>query len=202
MPRVRMSPRTRSQTMTGTGPPRRRKPRPAASAARPRAKSPTRSRTSGRLGLQHHGGAIGDDLAHGLADLGGIEAHHDDGVSAHGGCVLHHAVHGMAPRLLQQSRVFMDLAADDGAKPRHEIAADAAAAHHNTEALPLHLPNSLSRDPLACRDKHLALPWQYAGGEGYAPSVTRVMGRLTLSPFRSRLESWMAVPKTLIGSGP
>src|SRR6516162_8934809 len=158
MPRVRISPRPRSQTMTGSGPPRRRKPRPAASAARPRTKSPTRSMASGRLLLQHHGGAIGDDLAHGLADLGGIEAHHDDGVGAHGRRVLHHAVDGVAPRLLQQSRVFMDLAADDGAKPRDDIAADAAAAHHDTEALPLHLPNPLSRDPLACRDKHPTLP--------------------------------------------
>src|SRR5215469_7467904 len=172
MPRVMSSPRPRSQTMTGTGPPRRRNPSPAASAASPRAKSPTRSMTSGRLGLQKHGRAIGDDLAHGLADLGGIETHHDDGVGTHGRGVLHHAVDGVAPRLLQQSRVFMDLAAHDGAKPRHEIAADAPAAHHDTEALPLHLPNPLSRDPLASRDKHLALPVQNAEEGRYAEPVT------------------------------
>src|SRR5580692_6083764 len=50
--------------------------------------------------LDHGGGAVGDDLAHGLTDLGRIEAHHHDGVRAHDGGVVHHPVDGAAPCVL------------------------------------------------------------------------------------------------------
>src|SRR3954451_10395834 len=119
---------------TGNGPSLTRNASPAPSAARPSRNSPMRSMRSGRrLGLQDHGRAIGDDLAHGLADLRGIEAHHDDGIGTHGRGILDHPVDGMAPRLFQQSRIFMDLAADDGAKPGDDIAPDTPAAHHHPE---------------------------------------------------------------------
>ena len=41
------------------------------------------AKPSDRLRDEHHGRAIGDDLAHRLADLGRVEAHHDDRVRSH-----------------------------------------------------------------------------------------------------------------------
>jgi hypothetical protein len=78
------------------------------------------------VGLEDHGGSVGDDLAHGLADLGRIETHHDDAVGAHRCGVAHHPVDGVPPGFLEKLRVFRDLAADDGAQSGHDISADAA----------------------------------------------------------------------------
>src|ERR1700729_2742650 len=50
--------------------------------------------------LDDPGGAVGPDLAHAPAHLGGVEAHHGHGVGPHGGRVLHHPVERLAPGVL------------------------------------------------------------------------------------------------------
>ena len=69
----------------------------------------------------------------------------------------------------------MDLAADDGAKPGDDIAADAAASHRHAEALSFHVPDLLARYPLAGRDQHVTLPGATEGPIVlflYQPKVT------------------------------
>src|SRR6185312_16522373 len=107
---------------------------------------------------QHRGGTVGHDLAHHLADLVGVEAHHDDGVGAHGLGVLHHAVHGVAARFLQQGGVFDDLAAHDGTQAGHDIAAEAAAPHHHPEHLALHFLDAIADDVLSGGHDHGQAP--------------------------------------------
>src|SRR6185295_3288898 len=92
------------------------------------------------------GRAIGDDFAHALAHFGGIEAHHDDGVRAHGGGVAHQPVHSLAPGLLEQLRVFVDFTAGDRTQAGHDIAADAAASHDDAESLADRLLYPISRN--------------------------------------------------------
>src|SRR5713226_9436975 len=114
-PAVRIAPVTTSQSVTGGGPPRARTTRAAPRASTPRPRTIERSIASAGIGLEDDGRAVGDDLAHGLADLRRIEAHHDDGIGAHGGGVPHQTVDRLAPRFLEQAGIFVDLAADDGA---------------------------------------------------------------------------------------
>src|SRR5579885_367594 len=157
-PRVSMSPSAREPTTSGGGPALARAPAPKISARVPTPTSIARSTGSGAFRLQDDGRAISDDLAHGLADLRGIETHHDHAVGPHGRGVLDHAVDRLAPRFLQRAGVFVDLATDDRAQPGHEIAADAAAAHDHPEALSLDLSYPLPRDAFTGRDQHLDPP--------------------------------------------
>src|SRR5579862_4251545 len=108
---------------------------------------------SGR-GLEHHGSSIGNDLTHRLADLGRVEAHHDDGVGMHEARVTDHPVHGVTPRLLEELGVLGDLAADDGAQARHDVTAESAAPHDDADHLALHLANPLPGHILGRHDKH------------------------------------------------
>src|ERR1700674_3583884 len=78
---------------------------------------------------------ISNDFAHGLAHFRGIEAHHDDGVGTHDGRVAHHPIDRLPASLLQQLRIFVNLAAGDRAQSGHDVAADAAAPHHDSKAL-------------------------------------------------------------------
>src|SRR5580693_19176 len=92
--------------------------------------------------LDDRRGAIGHDLAHRLSHLGGIETHHDDGIRTHRGRVAHHAVDGLAPRLFEQLRVFVDLAADP------------ARAHHDAEDLAESPDGPVTGHILRCRHDH------------------------------------------------
>lgn len=56
------------------------------------------------IGLRHVGRS-------GLADLGGVETHTDDGVPTHEAGALHHAVDRLTTAVLQQLRVLGDLSA-------------------------------------------------------------------------------------------
>src|SRR5208282_621757 len=86
-------------------------------------------------GFDHRRRAVGDDLAHRIADLGAVVAHHQDGVRAHRGRVLDQPIERMAARLLEQLRVFVDFAADDRSQPSNDVAAEPAAADDDTETL-------------------------------------------------------------------
>src|SRR5215472_5728348 len=101
---------------------------PERMAAMPRmmTRTPTVIRPLRITCLEDHGRAVGDDLAHGLADLGGVEAHHDDAVGPHGGGVLDQPVDRLAAGLLEELGVFVDLAAHDGAEAGHDVAAEPA----------------------------------------------------------------------------
>src|SRR5271163_3432862 len=129
---------------------------PEASAATPRTATNTPIVISPlRIpGLENHGRAIGHDLAHGLADLGGIEAHHDDAVGAHSGRVLHEAVDGLAAGLFQELRIFVDLAAHDGAQARHDVAGDPARADDDAKDLAQRLFGVIAGDAFCGGDDH------------------------------------------------
>src|SRR5215469_2900632 len=107
-----------------------------------------------RIGLEHDGRAVSDDLAHGLADLGGIETHHDHGVSTHRGGIAHKPIDGMPARLFEKLRVFLDFAADERAKPRHDIAAEPTRTHDHSETLAQCLFDTLARYALRGDNEH------------------------------------------------
>jgi len=92
------------------------------------------------------GGSVGDDLAHCLADLGRVEAHHYYGVCAHRRRIAHEPVDRLASGLLKQLRVFVDFAAYDGAKAGHDVAAKSSRAHDDAESLTERLPRAMSRN--------------------------------------------------------
>src|SRR5690242_12596159 len=108
--------------------------------------------------LDDHCRAVRHDLAHGLADLGRVEAHHHHRVGTHRLCVLHHAVGGVAAGFLQHLGVFVDLAADDGTQARHHVAADSAAAHHQPEHLSLGFGDLVAGHVFAGHDDHGCFP--------------------------------------------
>src|SRR5471032_2505429 len=131
---------------------------PLASAIAPpaaisRAMTSTTLRSMSGL-LEHDDRAVSDDLAHGLADFGRVETHHDDRVAAHLLRILHHAVERMAARLFQQCGVFQYLAAEDGAQPGHQVARQATAAHDDAEYLPLHFQHPIACDVFGSSDQH------------------------------------------------
>src|SRR6476620_9727290 len=83
----------------------------------------------GGVGDDNDGRAVGHDLGHGLADLGRVEPERDDRVRAHECRVLDHPVECLAPGVLEQLGVLVDLAAHDRAEAGREVAREAAAAH-------------------------------------------------------------------------
>ena len=93
---------------------------------------------------------------------GGIEAHHQDRVGPHHRGVLHHPVNCVAARLLQHLGVFADLAADDAAQAGHDVAAEAAAAHGDAEALAERLAHVVAGDRFGGGDKHGEPPLRWA----------------------------------------
>src|SRR6185437_14653278 len=61
---------------------------------------------------------------------------------------------GVAARFFQHLGVLVDLAANDRTQPRHHVAADAAAAHHQAEHLALAFGDLVARHVLACHNDH------------------------------------------------
>src|SRR5450830_171732 len=128
--------------------------------------------------FDHHGGAVGDDFAHGLGDFGGVEAHHDDGVAAHQAGVLDHAVEGVAAGLLQQGGVFGDLATENGTQAGEEVAGQAAAADDDAEDLALAFNDAMTGDLFCGGDQHgePLMRWDVstmkapASGHAYVPT--------------------------------
>src|SRR5580698_837088 len=104
--------------------------------------------------LEHYGGPVGHDLAHGLSDLRGVETHHDNAVAAHGGCVLDEAVDGLAARLFEELGVFVDLAADQRAQACDDIAAQPAGADDDAKNLTQSLLHLIAGDPFGRGDDH------------------------------------------------
>src|SRR6516165_7666821 len=109
--------------------------------------------------LDDPGGAIGHDLAHGQAHLGGVEAHHGNGVRAHGGRVLHHAVERLAPRILVELDVGADLAADEALEEGGDVAADAPGPDGEPEYLADRLHHPRVWDVFGGRDDHGLAGW-------------------------------------------
>src|SRR6516164_2195151 len=128
----------------------------AANMTPPKTSTPARSPSAGER-FDHRGGAVRDDLAHRLTDLGRIEAHHQDRVGAHHGGVLHQPVDRLAAGLFEQMGVFVDLAADQGAQPRHDVAAEPAAADDNAKTLTLDLDHPVTGDILGRNHQHPSL---------------------------------------------
>src|SRR5690348_7681819 len=108
--------------------------------------------------FQHHRGAVGDDLAHGLADLRRIEAHHDHRVRAHRLRIGGQAVNCVPARFLEHLRVFVDFAADEGPQPGHHVSANAAAAHDHAEDLAFGFPDAMAGNTLGGDDDHGIFP--------------------------------------------
>src|SRR3954468_13589350 len=151
--------------------------RPHTMAATPTAMTELRS----IVGLQDCGGAVSHDLAHVLADLRGVETHHDDGVRSHRGRVAHQPVHRLPASLFQELGVFVDLPAGDGAQAREDVAAQPARTHHHAEHLAQRLLHPLPRHALRCRHQHAhLLRWSAVcaswgrrcnlGGTAYTPN--------------------------------
>src|SRR5205085_9873331 len=65
-----------------------------------------------------------------------------------------HAVDRVATRLLQQLGVFLDLAATQGAQARHDVAAQAAAAHDQAEDLALRLDHLITGNVFSRSNDH------------------------------------------------
>src|ERR1700761_2011057 len=96
--------------------------------------------------IDDDGSAVGHDLAHGLAHLRGVEAHHHDGIGLHQARILDHPVDRVAPRFLEHLGVFHDLTAGEGAQAGHDVASETAAAHDDAEDLALGFPDSMPGD--------------------------------------------------------
>src|SRR3974390_3355199 len=130
---------------------------PVTSTATPRmtTRTPTVIRPL-RIGsrLKDHGRSVRHDLAHRLADLGGIEAHHNDAIGAHCRRVAHEAVDRMPARFLEELRIFMDLAPDERAQARPDVASDPARAHDDAKALAQGLFHAVPCDTLRGGDEH------------------------------------------------
>src|SRR4051794_21131084 len=100
------------------------------------------------------GRAVSDDLGHRVRHLRAVEAERDDRVGAHHRCVLDHPVDRLAARVLEQARVFVDLAAADRAQAGHDVAADAAAADDKAEDMALGFLDAPAGDERCGRDEH------------------------------------------------
>src|SRR5262249_28007401 len=171
MPRSSASPK--SSAGSPWWPPPSKPTRTPAAMQRPAMTSSTARSTSLAQRVEDHRGAVGDDLAHRLPDLGGVEAHHHDRVRLHEGRILHHAVDRVAARFLEELRVLGDLAADQRAQSRHDVAGEAAAAHDDAEDLALDLTHAVPGDVFGSDDQHddLLLPGNavYRHRRGAAP---------------------------------
>jgi hypothetical protein len=65
----------------------------------------------------------------------------------------------MAARFFQQLGVLRNLAAAERAQAGHDVAADAAAAHHHAEDLALGLPHAVAGDVFTGDDDHGVSVW-------------------------------------------
>src|SRR6266550_812401 len=92
-----------------------------------------RDRLRRRVGLHNDRRAVGDDLGHVAGHLAAVEAHRDDRVGAHQRGVLDEPVQRLAPRVLEQLGVLVDLTPGEGAQTRDEVAREAAAADDEPE---------------------------------------------------------------------
>jgi hypothetical protein len=86
-----------------------------------------------------NGGAVGQNFGHALGELGGVEAHTDDGMSAHLLGVGHHAIVGVLAGFVADLGVGFDVAAEDALDAADKALADIGRAHddaaHNAEIL-------------------------------------------------------------------
>src|ERR1019366_2085383 len=117
-------PRYRSQPKMAITIPRTTTARITHSTACMTAPSALRADGVGGVGnrLDDPGGAVGHDLGHGPAHLGGVEAHHGHGVGPHVGGVLHQSVEPLAPGILVELDVWSDLAADKALEGGGDVA--------------------------------------------------------------------------------
>src|SRR5260370_30771510 len=95
------------------------------------------------------GGAVRDDLGHGWANLGAVEAHHHHGIGAQLGGVSDHALDSVLARSLEQVGVLDDLTAGERAELRDDVRADAAAADDDAEDLAFDFANPPARPVLS-----------------------------------------------------
>src|SRR5512146_865320 len=124
---------------------------PASMRTRPRTTKAARTMTPRRLtrllgGLRRagvrdddDGGPVGHDLRHRRRHLAAVEAHRDDGVRAHERRVLDHPVDRLAAGVLEELGVLVDLAPDERAQARGDVAGKAAAPDDEPERLALRL---------------------------------------------------------------
>src|ERR1022692_3385603 len=128
-------PRYRSQPKMAITIPRTTTARITHSTACMTAPSALRADGAGRVGnrLDDPGGAVGHDLGHAPAHLGGVEAHHGHGVGPHGGGVLHHPVERLAARVLIELDVGPDLASSEALERGRDVAAEAAGPYGEAE---------------------------------------------------------------------
>src|SRR3954454_8953424 len=131
-------------------------------------RSPSRSfdrwLARGSIRLDDDGRAVGDDLGHRPRELRAVEAHRDHGVPAHQAGVLDQPVEGLAPGVLEQRRVFVNLTAAERTEAGEEVAGEAPAADHEPERLALRLDDPMSGD-------------EWGGGDDHRDSLMRAGGR-------------------------
>src|SRR5664280_808337 len=96
------------------------------------------------VGHDHDRGPVGHDFRHGCADLRRVEAHREDRVGAHQSRVLDHSVEGLAPGVLEQLGVLVDLATDERAEAGGEVAGEAATSDDQPKDLAFHLGDPVS----------------------------------------------------------
>src|ERR1035438_1440674 len=147
-------PRYRSQPKMAITIPRTTTARITHSTACMTAPSALRADGVGGVGnrLDDPGGAVGHDLGHGPAHLGGVEAHHGHRVGPHGRGVLHHAVERLAPGVLVELDVRSDLAADQALEGGGDVAAEAPRPDGEAEHLADCLHHPGARDVLGGGD--------------------------------------------------
>jgi hypothetical protein len=110
---------------------------------------------TGRItGLDLHRRTVSDDLIHRLPDLAGIEAHHHHRIRAHRPRIADQTVQRMTARVLHQSGIFLDLAPDDRAQSRHEIARKPPAANDHAKDLTQRLRGAVTGNVFGGGDDH------------------------------------------------
>jgi hypothetical protein len=103
----------------------------------------------------------------------------------------------MAARFLQHLRIFVDLAAHDRAKSRHQVAAQAPAADDNAEALSDHADGSMAGHVLGCNDDQWCLPFSI----GLRSSPARDCNMRPRRFARRRANQFPAFPQAAPRSG-
>src|SRR5690606_25364438 len=104
------------------------------------------------------GRAVGAHLGERRRDLARVEAHADHGVRAAALRLLHHAVHDLLARLVDELRVLLHLAAADRAERRDEVRPDVRAAHGHAHDLPEHRVDAVAGHLVRRHDDHGAHP--------------------------------------------
>jgi hypothetical protein len=108
-----------------------------------------------------HGRPVGANLGPGAAQLGGVEAERDHGVSALCLGLLNEPLGGVLAALSQHLGHALELAADQRLERGAHLRADVPRAHRQAEHLAQHLVDGVARQLVHGADDHVASVWWF-----------------------------------------